>query len=423
LATFAIQLSAGCQPWYTVDDSYVDSSSDAVIRLDVTANDVPREGTFKSVSVKTPPKCGKVNVDKLDILFDKSAGIGAGTYYFEYELTVRFATDPDGYWEAHDRLDDSIVRVRIKETYPSPDGSLPCNAPYNAFLDRAYGHTNRVEYYWYVPEVSPFADSYKIQVFNGEPGSGNPLIASQTITSPPAHEIQYSAISFSGPDVPQLIWITLQTIKDGAVVHTRTLKGVATYAAVYYAIDNHANMWADKPLVVDMLANDKVAEGVLSSPPTLTIVDKQNLDISTSGGSVIVNPSKIIDNYVIKVRTTSPDIRPQTQNLYLKVLDATQMPPTANDDSFTRFAGEVQLLDVLANDYSFLGGPVQISSAPSWLIQAGDFLWIKRPVGQYTFTYSIRDIYGNEDWADVSVKLIKKPANPPPPPPGPIYPP
>jgi len=433
IAAIAVTVSSslmGCLVSDPRDDEFTISSSAAQFDLHVTANDFAN-GESVYTFISKGPTCGVAQAKYEDsqtpyfalrtpqVIYDRSSGVAAGLYFFSYELEVKIDDGP----YAGRTTQEARVKLNLLQSYPSPDGSPPCNAVYQAFISSARNLGGSVSVSWIVPEGLEIADEYLIVVRDGDPLilTGN-VLGSLHVAPPSTHQPQTSIIPLSGGK--ELLWISLSTIKDRSNVFIDILKGVEGDTPGFILVDDYAQLvqGSRERTTVDVLANDYImhsgtARGGANrlDNANLTIIGANRLNATvTSGQQVEVDASRVEPGqYIVAIETTVAGADSQRQYLYVDFLKQQRVPPTLNDDSFTGFAGEAVPLPVLDNDSAHLGGPLTIASftqpgGDATVTQVGQELQITGPVGEYNFSYTAEDEFGNTASARVYVRLIRR---------------
>ncbi|MDH5638533.1 MAG: Ig-like domain-containing protein [Nitrospinota bacterium] len=430
IAAAATSSLIGCVQAAAIQDEFTITSTDAQFPLHVTGNDL-MIGDFVKTYVSEQPACGiaapysasSVSVKSAELNpqlgFDRSSGVAAGTYYFQYRIEVEARFGLISTYENR----SANVKLNLTETYPSPDGSPVCSAPYQAFINSASNSGGSVSVSWIVPDGLEFASEYIIRVFNQE---SSIQVGHITLGAPPTHDPQTTPVSISG--APKLLTIVLETVKGSDVVFTDTLKGVGGDAPGFIVVDDHAQLVQGslERTTVDVLANDyeipaETARNAWArlANASISIITSIGLNASVTGGQQVEVNAQGAEpgQYTVVIETTVPGADPQRQYLYVDYLAQGKVPPTLNDDSFTGFAGEAVPLPVLDNDSSAGGGPLTIASftqpgGDATVTQVGQELQITGPVGEYNFSYTAADEFGNTASARVYVRLLKRPPTP-----------
>lgn len=304
--------------------------------------------------VVTQPSCGSVSSAVVDgalaFWFDRSSGVARGTYKFKY-----FVRGVSKAWGL-DLTSEAEVEVHFTETIPAPDGSPPCGAQYQAFLDSASdsgsGAARSVSVSWHVPEDSEPADSYKITVTDTKTGAA---LGEATFGAPQGNAIQTANISHSQA---LRLKITLETILNNQVMYTDTLV-IQGAPLDFIAVDDYVtvdrNRGGSDP--VNVLANDYDLSGQPLTDAIVTVVDSAGLILhkfltqtQEMAFVVIINQETEAGQHRITLSVQKAGYNSQTEYLYVDVIGDDFV---VVDDyvMLERGVNERAIVDVLANDY------------------------------------------------------------------------
>ncbi|MDH4183879.1 MAG: Ig-like domain-containing protein [Nitrospinota bacterium] len=318
--------------------------------------------------VVSQPSCGKVTPIVADgkpaFYFDRSGGVAKGTYRFSYVIHGSINSPP------FERMAGASVAVTFTETVPTPDGSTPCGAQYQAFImgakDSGSGNSRVVSVSWSVPETSEFADTYRITVTEGQSGAA---LGSAEFGAPG----NGGQVANIGHPQTKTLKIALDTILNGQVMFTDTMV-IQGAPLDFMAVDDYieVDVSAVGGDVLDPLENDYE----LSSPggarmnwarldgASWTMLNDGGLSandliihrvVTDYGGTAfIIRPgrSPIPGEYKMTLRVDKAGYNSQTEYVYVNV---TGPQFVAVDDYLTLQRGNRQaysiIVDVLANDY------------------------------------------------------------------------
>ena len=334
--------------------------------IQIYANAYAKDADSWWHEVVKQPSCGKVTADPgsaLTFTFDRSAGVAKGTYRFSY---VVHGSTSAGF----ELMAGASVDVTFTETVPTPGGSPPCGAQYQAFLqgakDSGSGNNRVVSVSWSVPAASEFADTYRITVTDAKSGAA---LGSATFGAP-GNAVQVGDI---GHAQASTLKIALDTILNGQVMFTDTMT-IQGAPLDFMAVDDYVELdvssGGSEPL--DPLKNDY--ELAAAGAPRInwarldggswTMVNDGGLSandliihrvVTDRGGMafrIIPGRAPIPGEYKMTLRVDKAGYNSQTEYVYVNI---TGPQFVAVDDYLTLQRGNTQpysvRVDVLANDY------------------------------------------------------------------------
>lgn len=430
-AVFALTLAHFLTGCFNVDpesDNFTITSQEAQFNLHVTQNDRINGHEFRT-TVHSQPACGLVTSlypgwlptyrsdDDPQLEFDRSSGVAAGVYLFNYKVTVTLGIYGIEIYET------AWVTLTLTESYP-PGGSSLCQALHNPHIRDAWNTGSGVEGWWW---PSGAADEYQIRLVDGDIGSGHPTLLTRRFAAPGS--ISRQALSLPAAGNTELLWVVLESILNGDIIFTDTFKGVQGFkdfagSLQYASVDDSVTLvkGVTERATVDVLANDIDSEGgdtdreneTGRSHVSLTIIDDGGLDASVTDSLLVEVGAENVSagRYKIEIETVASGGDPKTQYLYVTVLNPEDFSVTANPDRYTGPAFQSLRMPVLSNDSSSAGSALSLESftqpgGGATVTQSGNELRIIGPVGNYTFSYYAKDEYGNVSGsATVTANLV-----------------
>ena len=181
--------------------------------------------------------------------------------------------------------------------------------------------------------------------------------------------------------------------------------------------DDSGAVDAGQILSLDLLANDQSYGGGPIDPASVTLLGAPVEASVNANGVLTFAPGPLAATGPVAFQYTVADASGNVSNAATVTVQVTALPPIANADSGTVVVGQTLVLDLLANDISFGGGPldptsVVLSGAPltATVSVAGVLSFTsgsQDPTGLLTFTYTVADASGSlSNAATISIDVV-----------------
>jgi hypothetical protein len=237
-------------------------------------------------------------------------------------------------------------------------------------------------------------------------GTLNP--ASVAIVTPPPGSTSINpatgAITFTPTATPGVIIFTY-TVADNQPLTSNTATVTVTVAAGPLAVNDTAVTNLNTTTVINILANDTAAAGLLLNPSSVVITPPL-----VPHGTTAVNPGTGAVTYVPTLGYFGPDSFTYTvqdnqgtiSNPATVSITVAPPGPTVNDDFATTLQGQAVVIPVLANDFgalnfttlAILSPPAQGSTVVNPLNGTITYTPPVLFTGPMTFTYTVRNTLG-----------------------------